>query len=350
MDQIRCKKCWMPSSRPGSSFVDGVCGACRNFDRRKEIDWVKRDLELSEILSRFRSKDGTYDVLIPVSGGKDSHRLVDEMIGRDMHPLLVTVTDSFTHTSAGVENLRNLITFYNVNHWQYTISHDLFVRATKWAFEQTGEALKFVEYAIYTVPFMLAKALGISLVVYGENSSYEYGSSDHDDYVANPHINAMMRKIEDERDWWIEGGIEGVEVDSIITQPADFPLVIYMSYFIPWSSVENYKMAKKIGFKDLEGEWDRKGTMENFEQIDSQAYMIHLWLKYPKFGFQRVSDIASRRVREGRMTLAEAKRIIGAQDKMIDPIALADFCETLGYSKDRFWQIVKDAEWNRYPV
>jgi len=340
----------MPDTRPGSNFVDGICGACRNFDRRSEINWTKRDLELSELLGKFRSKNGEYDVLIPVSGGKDSHRLVDEMIGRGMHPLLVTVTDSFTHTSAGVDNLSNLITFYNVNHWQYTISHDLFMRATKWAFEQTGEALKFVEYAIYTVPFKIAKALGIALVVYGENSAYEYGSTDHDDYVANPQINALLRKIDDEKEWWISGGIEDQEVESILTEPADFPLVIYMSYFIPWSSIDNYKMAKKIGFKDLSGEWDRLGTIENFEQIDSQAYMIHLWLKYPKFGFQRVSDIASRRVREGRMKLADAKREIESKDKMIDPIALNDFCTTLGYTKDEFWNIVKDAKWNKYPV
>ena len=102
MGQINCKKCWMPDTRPGSMFEDGVCGACRNYERRSEIDWTKRDMELSSLLGRFRSKKGEYDVLIPVSGGKDSHRIVDEMIGRGMNPLLLTVTDSFTHTSAGV--------------------------------------------------------------------------------------------------------------------------------------------------------------------------------------------------------------------------------------------------------
>ena len=344
---MNCKKCFMTDARPGSVFEDGVCGACRNYERRKEIDWVKRDLALGEILSRFRSKSG-YDMIIPVSGGKDSHRLVDEMVGRGMHPLLVTVNDSFTKTSAGVRNLANLLSFYNLNQWCYTISHDLFVRATRWAFEQTGEALKFVEYAIYTVPFMLAKALNIGLVMYGENAAYEYGTTDHDDYVANPQINSLLRKIEDEREWWNIGGINDDELDSIMTEPADYPLVLYMSYFIPWSSIDNYKMAKKVGFKDLDGEWDRVGTIENFEQIDSQAYMIHLWLKYPKFGFQRVSDIASRRVREGRLKLNEAQKAILEKDMMIDPIALNDFCCTLGYTKDEFWDIVHNAEWNKF--
>jgi N-acetyl sugar amidotransferase len=334
----------MPDTRPGSVFVDGVCGACRNYKTRGSVNWKARSRELDDILDEFRN--GTYDCIIPVSGGKDSHRLVKEVVERGMHPLLVTVTDSFTHTTAGEDNLRNLVTHFNLNHWQYTISHDLFVRATRWAFEQTGEALKFVEYAIYTVPFMLANKLDIGLVIYGENSAFEYGSTDKNDYVANPAINGMIRQIEHDYQFWANGGITREEVDSIKPRPGDYPLVIFMSYFIPWSSVENYEIAKSIGFRDLGTEWERKGTIENFEQIDSYAYMIHLWLKYPKFGFQRVSDVVSRRVREGLMSLEDAKTLIKVYDPEIDPEALEDFCNTCGYTVGEFWEIVNNAPWN----
>lgn len=337
----------MPDTRPGSRFVDGVCGACRNFKARQYIDWADRGRELDEILDQFRGGK-PYDCIVPVSGGKDSHRLVKEMVDRGMRPLLVTVTDSFTHTTAGTYNLRNLITTYNLNHWQYTISHDLFVRATRHAFETTGEALKFVEYAIYTIPYMLAQQLGIGLVVFGENSAYEYGSTDDNTYVANPDLNAMVRKIESEYEFWSEGGITPEEVDTIKPHVADYPLVMYMSYFIPWSSIDNYEIAKKLGFKDLTGEWHRLGTIENFEQIDSQAYMVHLWLKYPKFGFQRVADIASRRVREGRLDIEEADHLIAEKDPELDPIALADFCNTCGYTQDEFWEIVNNAPWRKF--
>lgn len=343
----RCSECWMPDSRPGSRFVDGVCGACRNFAARKEVDWSERGRELDEVLSRFRG-DRPYDCIVAVSGGKDSHRLVKEIVDRNMRPLLVTVNDSFTHTTAGTQNLRNLITKFNLNHWEYTISHDLFVRATRWAFEQTGEALKFVEYAIYTIPYMLAQQMGIGLVVFGENSAFEYGGTEDNTYVANPDLNAMVRKIESEYEFWSEGGISPSEVDTIKPKVADYPLVMYMSYFIPWSSLDNYEIAKGLGFRDIEGEWDRKGTIENFEQIDSYAYMVHLWLKYPKFGFQRVSDIASRRVREGRLSLEEAKLLISEKDRELDPVALKDFCSTCGYTEEEFWKIVNEAQWHTF--
>ena len=54
-----------------------------------------------------------------------------------------------------------------------------------------------------------------------------------------------------------------------------------MSYFVPWNSYKNYQIAKEHGFHDLTHEWDRTHHAENFDQIDSRAYLVHSWLKYP---------------------------------------------------------------------
>ena len=338
---MKCSKCGFPDTRTGLIFVDGKCGACINFEDRVNIDWAERKGSLAAICGMYR-KEGGYDCLIPVSGGKDSYFLVHTMVKEmGMHPLLVTVTDSFEHTKAGIHNLRNLITKFNLNHWQYTISHDLFVRATRAAFEGTGEALAFVEWAIYTIPTMLAQKLGIGLVVYGENSAYQYGTSTDDEAYANRQLEKMVENIECSRAWWNSKGITSAEVDSILPEVPIKPKVLFMSHFFPWSSVTNLEVAQRYGFKTLEGEWDRKGTCENFEQIDSRAYMLHLWLKYPKFGFQRVTDIATRRLREGLMTREECDKAIAEHDHELDPIALKDFCQTLGYTKREFVKIVK---------
>jgi len=119
--------------------------------------------------------------------------------------------------------------------------------------------------------------------------------------------------------------------------------VIFLSHYMPWSSVSNLAIAQERGFWSLDDtqEWDRQGTIEQFEQIDSVAYMVHLWLKYPKFGFQRAMDIASRRCREGLMTLEEVKRVARDVDPILDDWALQDFCDTLGYTRNEFWSIVR---------
>ncbi len=342
---MKCIKCGFPDTRPGLIFKDGVCQACINFEKRKEIDWAKRKEELKQICDSFRKLSG-YDCIIPVSGGKDSYFLVHTLVKEmGMHPLLVTVTDSFTHTQAGMWNLRNMIQKFNLNHWQYTISHDLFIRATRAAFEETGEALKFVEYAIYTVPVMLAAELGIGHIFYGENSAYEYGTSKENEKMGNLQLSKMVSKIFGEIPWWKSRGITEDEVYSILPLkiPLEMPTIYFMSYFFPWSSVTNLEIAKSYGFKTLSdtGKWDRQGTIEDFEQIDSIAYMVHLWLKYPKFGFQRVTDIATRRLREGRITKEECEKTIAEHDHVLDPVAFKDFCNTLGYSEEEFYSIVE---------
>ncbi len=75
-----CKICFMPDTRPGSIFdEEGVCQACRNYEKRSSTDWDLRKKELDELCDKYRRNDGYYDCLIPVSGGKDSHRIVYEM-------------------------------------------------------------------------------------------------------------------------------------------------------------------------------------------------------------------------------------------------------------------------------
>lgn len=340
-----CRKCAMPDTRPGSVFdEEGVCLACRNYERRVTIDWDKRKEELIKLCDKYRSKNGSYDCAIPVSGGKDSHFLVYTMKEEmGMNPLLITVGDPFTKTQAGLKNFRNIGEIFNCDHILFNLSIDLFRRATRMDFEETCEPLKYVEEAIYITPVKIAIKLGIKLIVYGENSSYEYGRTDTEKYFGE------IKRAD--IDYWLKRGIPKNELNAVILPPEEElkktkPKLIFMSFFKPWSSITNLAIAKKYGFRDLAHEWKREGCIEDFEQIDSVAYLVHLWLKYPKFGFQRVSDIASRRVREGRLSLQEAKKLIMKYDHKLDQRAMQDFIDFLGYSTKEFWDIV-ERFWNR---
>ena len=69
-----CTKCGMSNQRPRITFdKDDVCSACRFYEKKdKKIDWDAREKELWELCDKIRSKDGSWDILIPGSGGKDS--------------------------------------------------------------------------------------------------------------------------------------------------------------------------------------------------------------------------------------------------------------------------------------
>ena len=88
-----CTRCVVSNQRPRITFdEEGVCSACQNAEyKSKNIDWNQRHQDLVALLDLYRSSDGSYDVLVPVSGGKDSatiaHRLKHEF---GMHPLTVT--------------------------------------------------------------------------------------------------------------------------------------------------------------------------------------------------------------------------------------------------------------------
>ena len=84
-----CKKCVISNQRPNSAVEfqhtkasnkqtinfddDGVCDACRVAEKKvATVDWAERERELKELCDKHRKSDGSYDCLVPGSGGKDS--------------------------------------------------------------------------------------------------------------------------------------------------------------------------------------------------------------------------------------------------------------------------------------
>ena len=350
-----CRKCNMPDTRPGSVFdSEGVCQACRNYEARKTVNWEERKEELIELCDKYRREDDYYDCIVPVSGGKDSHFLVHKMkVEMGMNPLLITVGNPFTWTQAGLHNFKNMGDAFSCDHILFNMSTDILRRVIKIEFEELGNPLMLVETACYTVTLKMAVKLGIPLVVFGENPEYEYGTTDRDSYSANEYISegqpyGIFKTID--FDFWQQRGVSRKELNAFIPPTEEElkrvrPEVVFMSYFVPWSSTKNLEIAKRYGFRDLAHEWRREGCIEDFEQIDSIGYIVHLWLKYPKFGFQRTSDIAGRRVREGKLSLSEAKKLIKEHDHKLDQRAMEDFIEFLGYTPNQFWDIV-ERFWN----
>ncbi|MFH1094175.1 MAG: N-acetyl sugar amidotransferase [Candidatus Omnitrophota bacterium] len=342
-----CKKCVMPSTRPGISFNEnGICSACQAYENRKNIDFNKRWEEFKKLCNQYRGMNGPhgYDCMIAVSGGKDSHfqvHILKEIMG--MNPLLVTVEDNFPMTDAGVHNLKNISEEFGCD----IISMKPNIKAQKnimrKTFEKYGKPTYLIDRYIYTYPLHMAVKFNTPLLVYGENVNYEYGGvQKKETYSAKEQINNG-----------VASGIDLIELlDEQVTQkdlvfidpPSQLQLdglnPIYLSYFLEWNSYGNYIFAKSRGFHDLTHEWQRTHHIEQFDQVDSRAYLIHSWLKYPKFGHASATDYAARFVRYGLLTREEAQKLIKEHDHNLDVKAVQDFCEFLGYSESQFWKIV----------
>ena len=342
-----CRKCVMPGTRPGIKFTnDGICSACMAYEKRKAIDWDARFSELEQLCDTHRSSDGRnqYDCMIAVSGGKDSHfqvHLLKEVL--NMNPILVSVEDNFPMTEAGVHNLKNISEEFGCSIISLKPDRRAQKRVMRKTFLNYGKPNYYIDRLIYTYPLRMASYFNIPLLVYGENVDYEYGGDQSEEtYSAREQVNNNVAA---------EVPLSDL-VDDVVTEndlclclpPSREELnkleSVYLSYFVKWNSYHHYLFAKKRGFRDLSHEWKREGQIQDYDQVDSRAYLVHPWLKYPKFGHASATDYASKLIRYGLLSREEGVMLVKEHDHKFDSLALSDFLDFTGFSYKEFWSIV----------
>ena len=343
----------MTETKPGLSLDErGLCDACRNAEYKKTVDYGRRFEELKQLCDRYKRDDGYYDCMITVSGGKDSHfqvHVLKERLG--MNPLLVTAGDPYTKTKAGAHNIRNLCDRFDCDLITAQLSPALVRKMARIAFEEFGSPSWPVDRLIYCYPIRMAVSMKIPFIIYGENVSWEYGGVlKEETYSAKAQIdNDVAKKVD--FSLWYSNGITDKQMNMLkypdaseIEEAGLEP--VYLSYFMPWDGYKHYTMAKEWGFKDLAGEWKRQGYVDDYDQIDSVGYLMNVWMKYPKFGFGRATDVVGYWVRSGLIDREKGKKLIRENDNLLDEKILQDFLQFTGYTREEFWNIVEKF-WNR---
>ena len=344
----------MPDTRPGIKFdEEGVCSACRSYEHRATVDWNARWKELEKICDKYRGMNGPngYDCIIAVSGGKDSHYQVYVMKElMHMNPLLISAGCNMPMTKAGEHNVQNIGEVFGCDLIMFKPNASAEKKVMRYTFEKYGKPLYFQERCIYTYPLHMAVKFNLPLIVYGENVSWEYGGVNGiETYSGRDMINNGVACGIPTEEICRETGVSMKEL-NFFSPPSMEEMKgldpIYTSYFVQWDSFKNYEIAKKYGFHDLTHEWERTHHIEQFDQIDIPAYLVHSWMKYPKFGHQAATDYASRMVRYGMITREEGFKLIDEHDGNLDPRCVREFCDFLGYSEHEFWEII-DRQYNK---
>ena len=174
---VFCKNCTMSNQRPRIQFNEkGICSACvYNEYKNKIIDWDKREKELEILCDKHRKEDGTWDVIVPSSGGKDSSYvsyILKEKYG--MNPLTVTWAPAVP-TIIGQENLFNMC-YTGQDNVLFTPNGKLHRHLTRLAFLNLLHPFQPFIIGQKNIGPRIASKFNISLIIYGENTS-EYGSS-----------------------------------------------------------------------------------------------------------------------------------------------------------------------------
>lgn len=332
-----CRKCVISNQRPNSAVEyehtresrkatilfdeHGVCDACKFAERKKQgIDWVERDRALRDLCDKHRKNDGSYDCILPGSGGKDSFyasHILKTKYG--MHPLTVTWAPHI-YTEWGWNNFQSWI---HAGHDNFLMTpngriHRLLTRLSTELLFHPFQAFMFGQKAL--APKM-ALLFNIPLVFYGENEA-EYG---------NPSGDAESAQ----RDWAYFSSddqsriyLGGVSVDDLKRQfevdqndlqpylPANPNQlsekkveVHYLGYYLKWHPQGCYYYAVEHGGFQASPE-RTPGTYSKYNSIDDRIDDFHYYTTGIKFGIGRASYDAAQEIRSGDITRDEGVALV----------------------------------------
>lgn len=355
---VYCRRCVVSNQRPRITFDErGVCGACGYAHiKHNVIDWDEREAMLRELLDRHRSRDGSFDCVVPSSGGKDSAYVAHQLkYVYGMHPLTVTWAP-FMYTDVGWQNY---VAFKDSGFDNLLCFPDGKVhrKLSRLAFELLGDAWEPFAYGQKAYAFHIATRFDIPLIFYGESGELEYGGS-------HKNIDKPAEGIEDWKEFYYKGsGIDellehGVEsglftAEEIAGNPFELyrppspealerlkPEMHWFSYYKKWVPQENYYYAAEhTGFQ---ANWDGRseGTYSKYASLDDKTDGFHFFLAYIKFGIARATSDAAHEIRDGHLTREEGVALVHRYDGEFPKKYYPEFLDYLGITHEEFWEVV----------
>jgi N-acetyl sugar amidotransferase len=337
-DVVFCKRCVMsnqrPASipefkhlvdRPGAKYLhideEGICDACRHAENKEKIDWKKRQEELLRLLDSYRRNDGTYDCLVPGSGGKDSvyqAHILKYKYG--MHPLTCTWPPTL-YTDYGYQNFRNWIEVGGFDNITFKPNGRVHILLTKLAIQNLLHPFQTFILGQKNLAPKIAARYNIQLIFYGENEA-EYGNPLGDNETSLRDKSFFTMK--DLRDVYISGISipELMEkyrlslIDLMSYLPAPYTelekakiQVHYLGYYLKWTPQESYYYAvENIGFQARP--FRTEGTYSKYNSIDDKIDDLHYYTTWIKFGLGRASYDASQEIRNKHLTREEGIALV----------------------------------------
>lgn len=341
-----CNRCIVPSSRPEQTFTDGVCDACLSAeDKHSGIDWEIRRQEFNLILDRYRGTGENYDCIIPVSGGKDS--CSQALIMRDefgMNPLCVTHTPCDL-TEVGLRNL-DFLRDQGFDLIQISANRKHYRELVRVGFFKLGDCCWPEHVGIFTAPIRLAVNYRIPLIIWGENSQFEYGgpASKKDDPVLDKNWLEQFQMSGYRVSDLVHEGIDLNNVRTFI-YPTDEELKevgvtgLFLGHYTKWDSKANADRVIELGWNKNPG-GPVEGAYNDVENLDCKWIGgLHDYMKFLKYGYGRATDQLCIEIRAGRMSREQAIAALAQSSEGNVPVRyLPDFLEYLGISEADFFE------------
>ena len=315
-----CTTCVYPgvSATPLTFDENGVCSGCRVAAAKKAIDWSKRWELFKQLIDEYRSSSN-YDILIPVSGGKDSYYQTHVAKSLGLKVLLVTYHGN-NYLPEGEYNLQRMREIFDCDHIIVRPSIDVLVKMNRIGFKLQGDMNWHAHCGIFTVPIQVAVRYKVPLMLWGEHGFLDLGGmyslNDFVEFTAKHRLEHALRGY-DWHDFTDEGLArlgrceiaEGLTSKDLLwaQYPSDEEIAeigvrgIYLGNYVNWEANDHSKLVvEKYGWKPAQQPFER--TYRMFSNLDDMHENgIHDYLKFIKFGYGRASDHSCKDIRAGVM-------------------------------------------------
>lgn len=352
-----CKKCTISNQRPRIVFDEyGVCSACNFAEfKRTGIDWDKRDLELRALCDTHRKNDGSYDVIVPCSGGKDGSFVAHMLKYKyNMNPLCVTWSPLLA-TELGRKNLDNFIKA-GFDHILGTPNPVVTRKLTQLAFKHMGDPFQPFIYGQTNFPMKMAIQHNVQLIMYGENGEVEYGGDMKNAFSPKREIADHDGHYFSGRppEFWESHGLSKADLapfsaPSMEKIKANNTEIHFFGYYKCWDPQECYYYAREhTGFTPNTER--SEGTYSKYASLDDRIDGFHYYLAYIKFGIGRTTSDTAHEIRDGKIDRDEGIALIKRYDGEFPQKNYQTFLDFCGITEDEFTEVIDswraDHIWN----
>lgn len=340
----RCSKCLLPESFPFIEFdAEGVCNYCHSY-----VPWTPHGTaQIRNRLAPVRSRNGTPDCLVPVSGGRDSsyalHCICKEL---EMTPVAYTydwgmVTDLARRNISrmcGELGIEHVLVSANIRQKRLNIRKNVLAWLKK---PHLGAVTLFMagDKPYYYYAYMLRRQMNIKYTLLGANhlerTDFKVGFCDIDErfgkqrhyslnltnklrllgffgkqFITNPsYLNSSLLDT-------------ALGFASYYILPCDY---ISLYDYIPWD--EQTINETLINTYDWETATDTKSTW----RIGDGTAAFYNYIYYKMAGFSENDTFRSNQIRQGILTREEGMAL-AHNDNTPRVDSIKWYCDTIGIS------------------
>jgi len=351
---MRCKKCIIPATYPGVHFNEqDICSFCLHPIEEKPFTEKDLKIKLDKIIKTHQGK-GKYDVIVGLSGGKDSSYVAYYLKKEYDLKILGVNFDNGYRSEYATHNIVSLIDKLEIDFLTIRPSQVFIKKLFAHFLQKQGEFCSVCNNMGYLLIASFAwnqkKTSGVSpLVVGGWSKKYEYQpgisvtsmqyffnnltSKLMEELITQPLIEEKVVRsymhLNDPRQVTM-GTKEAEEFENYIMN------MIQLPDYIPWD-------LKKMPTILMENVGWKQPLNSHSSHFDCTIFPVKEFLKFKKYGLTQETIKNSVMIREGLITREEALAMMSFE-QTTEPDILRIFLGDVGLS---IHDINMRAEWSR---